>query len=926
MLVLLFFLATIIFVVGVVALLRARKVLRAANELALQSSKEYRHTEESRYEAGRNLQEAKSERRRAEDSQRTAGQYLQDAQLGEQADIEVRQQAKQLRDEATNQLEQAKAEHNRAENVQRVAEQLLRDAQVERTGALENREQAKQLQDECIELAEQARIDRIKSEEAQRIAEQSLQNAHRQGQEAADRLEQVGIELQKAEVERQSATEERQKAEEVRKDTSRILEQVQEERRQAEFKLHDLEEKLAEARSVLEIAQGASHRAEQIYLENSLQRADDDQTAAAEEIQKPLLARPPQRSEPDQRDTLPVPTRVQSLKPEIVCWQIEREWVLGIELPKEITDDNYIQVLQRQHPLEKEYSRDNCWRLRQVFGEIEVFVGGQEFCRFSVGEQNKGYLLFKLTGETQKQGRLVQEPSSGAYFFIVPATWKPDGATFPENVSLHSYVGYYRVFAKDEQTKLSFEIPGKVPIIIQAKANRFALIGNNLNDVNEYLGSLFGGELPSICGLSDEAWNNISSIVVGEEGRGKGEWRTSFEPVIEGTDVRLPEEEFADRQGGWYFIRFYNDENRLVESLDFRFVRGLHSIEINPLMPLPSDTGYSTGVVEFSHGNSCRIHPATELERELSSEFSERGTTVLIRAHRRWDKTKWLVVPQNGEDQQQVEVTVQIERIWWAIGEEKKEPTEWTDRPVLLSRNDFRATSEKILWLSLPTPRRADQVLLGFAQAEYRPYQARTAGNTIAIPLWHFDGSPVLNHPGQLTLEMKFISQEQVFVQPLCRVTIQMRCPHCDFGTLIEIDLLKHIETVHLDKFFRALTNQEYHDDVDSSHPEHVTRCGYLPCNFYATSRDGNRTSIVRDHIRNRPEHGGCKYVKEEEGLRRVLCREVTDLREIEELFEIKLQEARKCSSCGTIFKDATSDIMIKHLLENHRNRLSVLR
>jgi len=75
-------------------------------------------------------------------------------------------------------------------------------------------------------------------------------------------------------------------------------------------------------------------------------------------------------------------------------------------------------------------------------------------------------------------------------------------------------------------------------------------------------------------------------IVIGEEGSGRNRWRTQFSPQESMIDQKMPDD-LANRQGGWYFVRIYDKDDNLLESMDFRFSAGLKSIQIMNLDVCP---------------------------------------------------------------------------------------------------------------------------------------------------------------------------------------------------------------------------------------------------------------------------------------------------------------------------------------------------
>ena len=95
-------------------------------------------------------------------------------------------------------------------------------------------------------------------------------------------------------------------------------------------------------------------------------------------------------------------------------------------------------------------------------------------------------------------------------------------------------------------------------------------------------------------------WADVGTVVIGEEGSGRGRWRTSFSPAPEGRERDLPAE-VAPRKDGWYFLRFYDVNDELIDSLDFRLVHALTGIKVMQPSPLPPEGKHELAHVEFRH-------------------------------------------------------------------------------------------------------------------------------------------------------------------------------------------------------------------------------------------------------------------------------------------------------------------------------------
>lgn len=424
-------------------------------------------------------------------------------------------------------------------------------------------------------------------------------------------------------------------------------------------------------------------------------------------------------------------------RPEIVCWKRGRQWVLAVEVPDELLENSDLEVLQNGSPLQREDLDKAFWRLDRVSDEVIVRWNEAEALqevRIELGRED--YLLFRLSGGNLNRGRRVKFPSSGAYLVIAPEDWErdetlsgPPPAT-PESVSLAGYKAHFFDLENKGDQKIAFRCADGQLRVIQTQAVRFQLVGKQLTDAGEHMGPLFGERPPRIRALDMQEWKGVGTIVVGEEGSGRGRWRAAFNPDPVQKEQDLPSE-VADRRGGWYFLRFYNNDEDLIESMDFRFLSLLREIRILQVSHLPGADGHKPVCIEFLHSPGCAVQPVNGLDN-IYVECQHEKTLVTISPDPAYDEFRWLVGSAGGP---QVEVTINVERVWWAVGEENNPPSQWRDQPLALSHNDFAATSSKALWLRLPMPRWVDKVLVGFERSKARSYDVRVADKTIAIPL-----------------------------------------------------------------------------------------------------------------------------------------------------------------------------------------------
>ena len=59
-------------------------------------------------------------------------------------------------------------------------------------------------------------------------------------------------------------------------------------------------------------------------------------------------------------------------KPEIVCWKREREWILAVELPDELSENQGLTMVQGDRQLEEDAEKRGCWPLAQLRGDVVV--------------------------------------------------------------------------------------------------------------------------------------------------------------------------------------------------------------------------------------------------------------------------------------------------------------------------------------------------------------------------------------------------------------------------------------------------------------------------------------------------------------------------------------------------------------------------
>ena len=494
------------------------------------------------------------------------------------------------------------------------------------------------------------------------------------------------------------------------------------------------------------------------------------------------------------------------VKPEIVCWQREGQWMLGVEIPGDLSGKSSIRVLQNGELLAQAENVD-CWLLGHTGGDVQILWRETELQQETTIELGrKDFLLFKLSGD-QNRGRIVKYPSSGWYLVVVPHHWERDISlsglppVSPEPVSITGYQGHFFVLTGNTGESICFQAPGRKPAIIRPKKLQVELSGDRLDDAEDMTVPLFGTMPPRICALNGEIWHDVKTIILGEEGPGRGRWRTEFQPEVERLEQKMPAELMA-RKGGWYFLRFYDTNDNLIDSLDFKFLSGLKAIEKKLSSALPSVDGHEIAVVNFIHDPDCVVQPLENASHVETIKRNDNSTLISLPASPAYDETYWLIRSINGP---QIEVAIILERIWWGIGTEELVPSEWTDRIIDLSRTDFYATSETVLWLKSLKRGWSDNVLIGFDEQRARKTSVRVNESAFAMPLREFVDSPEVDDRRSEFFLKIYKGSQSCDVALLPKAKFRCAQPSCDFVTMDSKAMAEHVKIEHIQLFIKPL-------------------------------------------------------------------------------------------------------------------------
>ena len=849
----------------------------------------------------------------------------------------------------TRKLEVEEAQHREIEAARLKAEEEKRQA--EDAARLKAEEEKRQAEDAARLKAEEEKrqadeVAQLKAEEERRQAEEAARLKAEEEKRQADEVAQLKAEEEKRQAEkaarlkaeeekRQAEEAARLKAEEEKCQAEEVAQlKAEEERRQAEeaARLKAEEEKRQAEEAARLKAEEEKRQAEEsarLKAEEEIKRLEEKMAGVDAKYKAGLQARKTTlqeisiggtRVEPVKRGGRARTTEKESFsKPagdyshniDVVCWEKGRQWHLGLEISTGTLDLNgEIEVQHNNIRLKKRSDQENWWNLNNPFGEIVILQPDGKFVDgLNLGEENQSYILFKLVGESQRFGRRVKYSSSGTYLLIAPENWVPeDPSRFSEeSLSVPSYRAWFFISEGTAGRILAFNEPKGTMVIIPVKTQQFILKGNQLIDAGEFGGPLFGTEPPCIQKPGEQTWEDVDTIILGEEGPGRNRWREEFKPRQNDTVQKMPAD-LLKRNIGWYFLRFYNSEQDLIESLDFRFVRDISNINL-PQFKVPFEKdGYMPAVVEISHGSNCSLGCNEENLKGFQVEAYPEGSRIKVSPNPENDRSRWLVECPQGD----IELTILIEHIWWGITENDTPPSEWMDKPVSLSRNDISAISSKMLWIRFPERDWCDGVSVGFKKRLAGYYPLVGMEGILRIPLRVFNGVEERNRAGSWRLNIWVDTPQQSHEMTVANLAVLMICKCCN-SSIPESDISSHLP-IHLDDFIRPLNYEEMRKYLPHL-PKMIYKCAY--CNYYAGDNESHITSAMEQHIEL-----SCRKVDRKSGPAKVSFSKITSVEEIRNNFDRNLPHIHKCKECGQIFSDVPDAERSDHLIQKHRNLL----
>lgn len=333
-------------------------------------------------------------------------------------------------------------------------------------------------------------------------------------------------------------------------------------------------------------------------------------------------------------------------------------------------------------------------------------------------------LIFKLRKNWLGEGRRISRMTSGHFIVIAPATWERAGSA-PVEPDGCADTGFRAHYFYRDATTADAGVDGFREWGHSHVASGIELRGQRVFDDSDE-GVLIVGAAPNLEPSPEIVWARVGEEI--ELG-----WGQTFRP----DEQSLPE--ILNGREGWFFLRVFDSEAKLIDSTSFRYLSNLSRICVNgtdytqDTVLVPSSTGYLPMEVRFVGPDGSIITPS--LAAEALQDEGPSGELV-VPPHPDADRILCTISTEMTE-MSGVDIVLNLPRIWWRLEDGSPHPGEWHDKPVIMTRQEFRRHAHTNVSVTLLSKRQT-KVVAGFDDELVQTQRRLIEDDRIKIPLVHF--------------------------------------------------------------------------------------------------------------------------------------------------------------------------------------------
>lgn len=439
-------------------------------------------------------------------------------------------------------------------------------------------------------------------------------------------------------------------------------------------------------------------------------------------------------------------------RPELICRNTGNRWEVLLSADNECNVATVEQNGDALNLVDGEYP------LPSLAGRLSIVLTSGERSILPLFE-GRTPLIFKLRGDWIGVGRKVGGISSGYFIVIAPDAWRRTGhvPVEPEACSQVGFTAHYLSREKQEANDVGNFIECEVALT----SDGFKLDGRQVFDEAAQC-PLFVGDVPTLHGASNVVWARV-----GEEQEG-GWTGANFKP-----SERSLADVLEDRQGR-FFLRVYDNDVKLLDSMEFRYCADLREIRINgapytlDTLLIPPAIGHPPAEVRFLGTDGATISP---ILTGSTDQATVREGVVVAEPHPDGDDISCALESGAGL----VSAFIRLPRIWWRI--DSDELCKWRDTPLAVTRREFREYADADSVIRIRLPKHLGSIKVGFDDEQDRLYpaseemnaEARNRTRSASVPLEEFADCQQISQP--LSQDATLIAACSDGVLPLIHVT-----------------------------------------------------------------------------------------------------------------------------------------------------------